>query len=178
MDKIFWVDLEMTGLNHEEHVIIEFASIITDMHFRALDTYETVIYQPQSELDKMGEWCVKTHGDSGLTMKVRHGKPLDEVERVILEKLEQHFPEEAPILAGNSIYQDRRFIDRYMPLLSKKLHYRMLDVSSFKIMFMHKFNRGFAKKETHRALDDINESILELRFYLDFVDTKRMKGKS
>ncbi|PIE91119.1 MAG: oligoribonuclease [Acidobacteria bacterium] len=177
MERIFWVDLEMTGLDPDENVIIEFASIITDLDFKILDRYETVVFQPQEELDKMDEWNTKTHGDSGLTAKVKFGKSLKEVEETVLKKLERYFPDEAPVLAGNSIHQDRKFIDKYMPDLSKKLHYRMLDVSSFKIIFKHKFNQGFAKKETHRALDDIEESILELRHYLDFVSTARMKGK-
>jgi len=169
MKKLFWVDLEMTGLSPQEHVIIEFASIITDMDWNILDEMQEVIFQPQAELDKMDEWCRNTHGASGLTERIPSGILLEKLESRVLEKLDTFFGEDSPVLAGNSIHQDRRFIDRHMPRLSRRLHYRMLDVSSFKIIFADKYGCSYQKKGAHRALDDIVESIEELKYYLNYI---------
>lgn len=170
MQNIFWVDMEMTGLDPKENVIIEFAHIITDLKLNPLDQYHAVIYQPQSELDKMDEWNMRTHGESGLTAKIPQGKPLAEVESEVIDRLKHFFPEEKPILAGNSIHQDRKFIDTYTKRLASLLHYRMIDVSSFKQIYKHCFQLTYQKETPHRALDDIQASIDELKFYMSYVN--------
>ena len=169
MDKIFWVDLEMTGLDPKTTVIIEFAGIITDMNLKKIDTYHAVVFQPPEELAKMDSWNVSTHGQSGLLEKIPNGKPLTTVEREVIRFLKPHFSEEKPVLAGNSIHQDRKYIDRYMKKLSQFLHYRMIDVSSFKQVFNHLYHITYPKQNSHKALEDIEASIAELSFYLSFV---------
>lgn len=170
---LYWLDLEMTGLDVNKEVIIEAACIVTDLNFKELESFETVVKQPQSYLDAMDAWNTEHHGKSGLTAKVPMGMEPDAVEFRLISMIDRHFPESKtnpklrPILAGNSIAQDRLFIDKHMPQLSARLHYRMLDVSSWKIMFNNKFDRVYKKQNAHRALDDIRESIGELRYYLD-----------
>lgn len=169
MEHIYWVDLEMTGLDPKENVIIEYAHIITDLQLNSLDQYHAVVYQDQAELDKMDEWNQKTHGESGLTAKVPFGKPLEQVEIEVIERLKRFFPEDRPVMAGNSIHQDRKFIDVYTKRLASLLHYRMIDVSSFKQVYKHCFQITFEKATPHRALDDIQASIDELNFYMSYV---------
>ena len=165
------MDLEMTGLNPNTEVIIECASIVTDYDFQVLETYETVIKQPQHYLDQMDNWNKKHHSASGLLDRVPYGKEPKFVEDELLALLRRHWPvsdkrDDMPLLAGNSIMQDRIFLDKYCPNLSQKIHYRMLDVTSWKILFNEKYNIRYEKKNSHRALDDIRESIEELKFYL------------
>ncbi len=168
--RFFWVDLEMTGLDDVADSILEVAVVVTDLNFNTLDEYQTVVYQPQSVLDRMNEWCKKTHGESGLTAAVPGGKPLAQVEAELIALARRHFDlKDRIVLAGNSVGNDRRFIDRYMPEFAKLLHYRLIDVSSFKEIFREKYGLGFEKKNAHRAVDDIHESIRELGHYLSFV---------
>ena len=175
LEKLFWIDMEMTGLDITKEVVIEVAVIITDLNFREFETFETVIKQPQSYLDKMDAWNTEHHAKSGLTAKVASGMDPENAEYRLIDLVERHFPESKtnprmrPILAGNSITQDRLFIDKYFKKFSERLHYRMLDVSSWKIIFNNKFDFEYKKMNSHRALDDIRESIGELRAYLDKV---------
>jgi oligoribonuclease len=169
VDKLLWIDMEMTGLDVTREVIIEAAAVVTTFDLDELDTYEAVVQQPQHYLDAMDEWNTKHHGQSGLTARVPTGRPPHDVENDLIEIVARHFPDKKPVLAGNSIAQDRLFIDRHMPRLSAKLHYRMLDVTSWKIVFVEKFGLDYDKKKNHRALDDIRESIGELKFYLQYV---------
>lgn len=165
-----WVDMEMSGLDVGKCRILELAAIVTDSSFKELETYHAVVKQPQEVLDAMDEWCQENHGKSGLTAAVPNGTPEPQVEQEMLALISRHFPaNEKPILSGNSIGQDRKFIDAYMPALAKRLHYRMLDVTSLKIVFNDKFRVRYEKKGTHRALDDIRESIAELSHYLSYV---------
>lgn len=175
MNKLFWLDMEMTGLDVKKEVIIEVAAIITDMQFQELETFETVVRQPQSFLDNMDQWNREHHGKSGLTAKVPNGMMPDLVEAKLCDLVKKHFPDsrQKPILAGNSIAQDRLFIDKYMPDFSERLHYRVVDVSSWKVIFNEKFNFKYSKSNQHRALDDIRESIQELKEYCRFVEIKR-----
>ena len=168
MKKIFWVDMEMTGLDPDYAVILEFAGVVTDLGLEPLDRFQAVIYQPPEELEKMNEWNWETHTSSGLLTLVAKGKPLGQVERDVLAFLKPHFVEERPILAGNSIHQDRKFIDKYMKELSCFLHYRMIDVSSFKQVFKYIYDVNFSKNNTHRAFEDITASIEELKHYLSY----------
>jgi len=166
-----WVDLEMTGLNPAQDVILEVAAIVTNYQLEAKASFHQIVFQPQETLDNMDPWCVQTHGKSGLTKAVASGKPLQEVETMVLDFLKPFFPSpDAIILCGNTISQDRAFIQNYMSRLYQRLHYRVLDVSAFKEVFTRLYDKTFSKKESHRALDDIEESIEELKYYLQFVN--------
>jgi len=167
---LLWIDLEMTGLDEQIDSILELAAVITDTELKPLEEYHRVVFQPDEVLKNMNDWCKKTHGDSGLTAAVPKGAPLATVETELLEILGRHFAtSDRIVLAGNSIGNDRRFIDRYMPELAKRLHYRVIDVSSFKEVFRERFKIHFPKGNAHRAVDDIHESIRELAHYLSFV---------
>jgi oligoribonuclease len=161
----------MTGLDDAIDRILEVAAVVTDLDFKSLEEFDRVVHQPPEVLEKMDAWCKKTHGASGLTEKVKTGEPLAKVEADLISLLDRHFPkkEDKVVLAGNSVGNDRRFIDRYMPAFAKRLHYRLIDVSSFKEVFRQKYGVKFDKKNKHRALDDIYESIAELKAYLNYV---------
>jgi oligoribonuclease len=171
MQKYLWVDMEMTGLDVEKEVPIEIAAIVADLDFKEYETYHAVIRQPKEILDRMDEWNTKHHSESGLTAQVLEGIPIETVERDLELLMARNFHEPA-VLAGNSIGQDRLFINRYMPKFAAKLHYRMLDVTSWKIVMNAKYSRKYDKKNNHRAIDDIRESMKEMEFYLQFVEKK------
>ncbi|BBH54220.1 oligoribonuclease [Fluviispira sanaruensis] len=170
MKYLYWLDMEMSGLDHTKERILEVALVITDLSFHVVKEYISVVHQNEDILKGMDSWCTEHHGKSGLTAKVPHGKPEKEVEQDIIALIQEYSPQEKIILAGNTIGQDRKFIDQWMPDLAKSLHYRMLDVSSFKIVYENIFNKKYDKKHKHRALEDIIESIEELKFYLQFVN--------
>lgn len=174
MKRMFWVDLEMTGLDENLDKILEVAVIITDLNFQALETYHRVVYQPQEVLDAMNDWCKTTHGKSGLTALVPKGTPLETVEKELIELSARHFLQEKIVLCGNSVGNDQRFMLKYLPELSKRIHYRVVDVTSFKEVLRSKWNVNVQKAEGHRALDDIHESIKELQCYLSFIDPARI----
>lgn len=177
LEKILWLDLEMTGLCPETDVIIEVAAIVTDKSFKELDTYHNVVKQEQKYLEAMDSWNQKCHRKSGLYDLVPKGKSLHSVEQDLLSLLESHFQsEELIVLAGNCIYQDRNFIRRYMPRLDKKIYYRMLDVTAWKLIAQQK-GLLFEKANKHRALEDTRESIKELVYYLENIEFKS-KDKS
>ncbi|MGZ3694631.1 MAG: oligoribonuclease [Bdellovibrionota bacterium] len=167
-----WIDMEMSGLEVATCRILEVAAIVTDADFKPLEEYQAVVFQTKPVLDAMDAWCTENHAKSGLTALVPKGKPEAQVEKELLALIDRHFgAKEKPLLCGNSIGQDRKFIDAYMPLLSKRLHYRMLDVTSYKVVFQEKYKIHYEKKGSHRALDDIHESIAELKLYLSYVHT-------
>jgi oligoribonuclease len=168
MERIFWIDLEMTGLDVEKEVVIEAAAIVTDVALGELDTYETVVRQPQGYLDAMDAWNTEHHGASGLTARVPAGREPSLVEDDLIALVAKHFTAPA-VIAGNSIAQDRLFINRGFPRFAGTLHYRMLDVTAWKVMMEARFGIRFEKKKAHRALDDIRESLDEMRFYLRHV---------
>lgn len=168
--RLFWVDLEMTGLDDTVDTILEVAIVVTDIELKPLESYHKVVYQPPQVLEAMNDWCKKTHGESGLTAAIPGGTPLATVEKEIIELIQRHYgSRDRVVLVGNSIGNDKRFIDRYMPEVAKRLHYRVVDVSSFKEIFRDRYGIQFEKKNTHRAVDDIHESIHELEHYLSFV---------
>lgn len=171
MTNYLWIDMEMSGLDVAQCRILEVAAIVTDSTFTPKESYHAVVYQPPEVLARMDAWCTENHAKNGLTAAVAKGAPESQVEQQLLQLVERHWPDDAerPILAGNSIGQDRKFIDAYMPALSKRLHYRMLDVSSFKIVFNDLYGIRYEKRGSHRALDDILESIAELTLYLSHV---------
>src|ERR1041385_7486052 len=120
---LLWIDMEMTGLDVTREVILEVAAIVTTMELEEIETYETVVQQPQSYLDAMDTWNRKHHGESGLTARVPTGRPQAAVEEDLIQLTARHFEEkERPIIAGNSIAQDRLFIERHMPRFAAKLH--------------------------------------------------------
>lgn len=166
----------MTGLDDVKDKILEVAAVVTDMDFNILETLHQVVFQPQDVLENMNDWCKDHHGKSGLTAEVPSGTPLAQVEQGLIALGKKHYgPKDRIVLAGNSIGNDRRFIDRYMPEFAKLLHYRMIDVSSFKEIYREKYKIGFNKANAHRAVGDIHESIRELKFYLSFVQVPAKK---
>src|SRR4051812_11062338 len=178
-DVLVWLDMEMSGLDPDRERIIEMATILTDGQLTEIAVGpELVIHQPDELLAGMDDWNKKHHGGSGLTERVRTSIITEaDAETQTIAFLNAHIPaKDRPALAGNSIHQDRRFIRRYMPLLDKRLHYRMVDVSTVKELARRWYPQIIAKqpqkKETHRALDDIRESIDELRYYKQHVFTQ------
>lgn len=175
--KVFWVDLEMTGLDPEKDPILEVAAEITDFDFNTLATYEAVVAQP-SELviERMGKniwWKDYPENRDEFIEKTKTGKPSAQVESELISLLDQHFHGEPAILGGNSIHNDRNFIKYWWPNLDLKLHYRMLDVSALKVYMQGKYDVEFEKREVHRAFDDIQASIAEWQYYLDILSKSR-----
>jgi oligoribonuclease len=163
--KLLWVDLEMTGLEPKTDRILEVAAIVTDFEYKELGRFESAIQQDVSVLESMNDWCKETHNASGLIKRVMTASSEQKVAADFATFIKKHFDEPA-VLAGNSIQQDRRFIRQWWPEVESLLHYRLMDVSSFKIIMQGTYDITFDKKESHRALDDIEESIAELQFYL------------
>ena len=175
-DVLVWLDMEMTGLEPTRERIIEIATILTDGQLAEIAVGpELVIHQPDEILAAMDDWNTKHHRASGLTERVRASTVSDaDAEAQTLAFINAHVSSrERPVLAGNSIHQDRRFIRHYMPALEKRLHYRMVDVSTIKELARRWYPQIIAKQpqkhDTHRALDDIRESVDELRFYRSHV---------
>ncbi|MBR0467991.1 oligoribonuclease [Candidatus Saccharibacteria bacterium] len=169
--KLLWVDLEMTGLEPEKDRILEVAAIATDMKLNEIARYEAVVKVDERIIKNrmVGDFWEKNNKTrDALIAQNETGRAVKEVERELIEFIEKNFGKTV-YLAGNSIHQDRKFIEREMPELDKKMHYRMLDVSAWKIYFENTLNKKFTKPENHRALDDINGSIEELKWYLTFL---------
>ena len=169
--KLLWVDLEMTGLDPENDRILEVAAIVTDWDFKELATYEGIVKHDISVLsEKLSAnavfWDEYPEARDGLLEQNMRGKTLAEVEDDLLAFINEQCGEGLALLGGNSIHQDRKFIDQWWPKFSKRLHYRMLDVSAWKVVMEGKYEKKFAKPEQHRALDDIRGSIEELKYYL------------
>jgi oligoribonuclease len=173
MDKksnLIWIDLEMSGLKPETDHILEIATLVTDKDLNIIaEGPSLVVYQPESVLDSMDEWCTTHHGASGLTERVRKSDiSLADAEQQTLAFIRQWVDEGASPLCGNSIWQDRRFLIKYMPTIDAYCHYRNIDVSTLKELaarWQPEILNGVNKKGSHRALDDIIESIEELRYY-------------
>lgn len=167
---LLWVDLEMTGLDPKQDKIIEVAGIITDWDFNERKTFEYVIQQDSSCISRMNQFVTDMHTKSGLLQKLNNNQGEDEenVTKKIIDIVQEFSPDQPMILAGNSIHQDRRFVRQYWAELDSLLHYRMLDVSSYKVLFENKFDIVYEKQSNHRALDDIRGSIQELQYYLRF----------
>lgn len=168
---LLWIDLEMTGLDPVKDKICEVAAIATDMDLNKVADYQAVVKVDERLMkDRMvGEfWEKNAASRDALLEQNSSGKPIKAVERELLNFIDEHCDKEL-YLAGNSIHQDRKFIEREMPELNKRLHYRMLDVSAWKIYFEKAKQQKFQKPENHRALDDINGSIEEFKWYLTFL---------
>lgn len=169
-DNLIWIDLEMTGLDTQNDVIIEIATIVTDPFLTVLAEGPVLaIHQPDEILNGMDEWNTRQHGQSGLVQRVRDSRiGMAEAEKETLEFLRQWVPERASPMCGNSICQDRRFMARLMPELEAYFHYRNLDVSTLKELarrWAPEAANGVKKESSHLALDDIRDSIEELKHY-------------
>ncbi len=167
---LVWIDMEMTGLDPEADVILEIASLVTDNNLDVIAQGPALaIHQNESALASMDEWNTEHHTASGLVQRVRRSEvSVTEAEAVTLQFVQRYAEQHAAPLCGNSVWQDRRFLKRYMPLLEDWLHYRIVDVSTVKELarrWKPELVDGFTKKNTHRALDDIRESVAELKHY-------------
>ena len=173
---LLWVDLEMTGLDPVEDRILEVAAIATDWDFNEIAVYTAVKKVGPSLMKErmVGEFWEKfPEVRQALQDQNETGQNGRAVENELIAFLDEHFAaDERVILAGNSIHQDRKFIANEWQRLDARLHYRMLDVSAWKVVFDGKYKKRFAKPEAHRALDDIRGSIMELKYYLGKVRTK------
>lgn len=170
---LIWIDLEMTGLNPEKDRIIEMATIITDSNLNVVAEGPVfAIHQSNELLDGMDEWCTKQHNQSGLVERVQKSSISEkQAEALTLEFLKQHVQPGKSPMCGNSIWQDRRFLNRYMPELEKFFHYRMVDVSTLKELALRwapRVYNGVTKESMHLALDDIRDSINELKHYREY----------
>jgi oligoribonuclease len=170
--KLLWMDLEMTGLDPSRDVILEVAAEVTDFDFKTLASYEAIVKQPRDTvLERMQKniwWKDYPANRDEFVRKLDDGQPSGQVERELIELVEQHFGSEPAVLSGNSIHNDRAFIRKWWPGLDLKLHYRMLDVSAWKVLMQGKYGVIFEKKEVHRAFDDIQASVAELQYYLEW----------
>jgi len=172
-ERLVWIDLEMTGLDTVRHTIVEIAVLITDSNLELVDEgIDLVIHASAEDLERMDDFVQTMHTKSGLLPQIEAStRSLAAAGVEVLEYLGERVPVNTAPLCGNSIGVDRRFLDRYLPTVDQYLHYRSVDVSSFKEL-CRRWNPGVykgrpGKKETHRALDDIRESIEELRYYRD-----------
>lgn len=169
-DNLAWIDLEMTGLDPERERIIEVATLVTDKELNIVAEGPVLaVHQSDDLLAAMDEWNTRTHGASGLVERVR-ASTIDEAEaeRQTIDFLERWVGAGVSPICGNSVHQDRRFLVRYMPALERHFHYRNLDVSTLKELarrWAPEVAAGYTKESSHRALDDIRDSVRELAYY-------------
>lgn len=180
---LVWIDLEMTGLNVEIDRILEIACVITDGNLnKSVEGPDLVIHQSKECLDKMGEWCQEHHGESGLTERVLQSTISEkEAEKQVIEFVKRHVDvnTHTPLIAGNSVYMDLLFIRKYMPDLAVLFSHVTVDVSSVKALCLRWYPRerkkAPQKENKHRAMDDIKESIAELKFYKEHIFKPKSK---
>ena len=176
-DNLIWIDLEMTGLDTDNDVIIEIATIITDSQLQVLAEGPVIaVHQSETVLDAMDAWNTRQHRQSGLVQRVLDSQhSVAEAERETLDFIQKFVPERSSPMCGNSICQDRRFLHRQMPRLEQYFHYRNFDVSTVKEAVKRWYPQGpeFNKNSSHLAMDDIRDSINEMQFYRQhyFIDS-------
>jgi len=174
VNNLVWIDLEMTGLNPDHDVILEIACIVTNSQLTVIkEGPSLIINQPKKKLDQMNTWSQKQHTLSGLVQKVEHSTiSVKQAEKQILNFLRNHCKPGTALLAGNSVWQDRMFMHRYMPTIVDFLYYRLIDVTTIKELINRWYPNNeqvkFSKKDPHRALEDIYESIAELKHYRQY----------
>lgn len=169
--KLLWLDLEMTGLNPQKDRIVEVGAIVTDWDFTEIASFESGVRHERAQLKKLfaaNPWAAARPQNTQELIDLSRKSPSEaDVEAELLQLVEAHFEHDQPVLlAGNSIHVDRGFIRQWWPNLEERLHYRMCDVSAWKVVMVGKYHLEFKKQEAHRALGDIRESIDELQFYL------------
>lgn len=169
-NNLIWIDLEMTGLDPEKERIIEIATIVTDSELNVIaEGPEFAVHQSDELLKAMDSWNTKQHNSSGLVKRVKESTISEsEAEQKTLEFLRQYVGAGKSPMCGNSVYQDRRFLKKYMPQLESFFHYRLVDVSTLKELAQRwapQVYSGLSKESRHLAMDDIRESIEELKYY-------------
>lgn len=174
LEHLLWIDLEMTGLEPTKDRILEVAAIVTDWDFNEIARFESGIGHDLTEITRLldaNPFYTKMKANKQALIELSNSSPAEAaIESQLVDFVRANCDIARPIvLAGNSIHMDRQFINYYWPLVNQLLHYRMLDVSAWKIVFEAKFDRKFTKNESHRALDDIEESIAEMKYYLESV---------
>ncbi len=172
--KVLWIDLEMTGLDPQKDKIVEVAAVMTDWDFNEIAVFESGVGQDEKTIKRRfaaNEWAMNRPAETQELLDLSLRSPASkQVEAELVELVKTHFDTAKPVLlGGNSIHMDRRFIIEEWPELDKLLHYRMLDVSAWKVVFDGRYGKKFAKPENHRALEDIRGSIMELKYYLNKV---------
>lgn len=173
--RLLWMDLEMTGLDANKDIILEVAAEVTDFTFQTLGSYEARIKHNATNMAQLMQanswWQDYPANRDDFLKHASSGKPLKTVEAELIAFVETHFNGQPAILAGNSIHNDRNFIKHWWPAFDLKLHYRMLDVTSFKLLLQGKFGKEYIKSNSHRAFDDIQASIAELQYCLSYLRT-------
>jgi oligoribonuclease len=169
-DNLIWIDLEMTGLDVKREVIIEIGTVVTDAELKVLAKGPALaIFQPEKYLAEMDGWNTKQHNESGLVKRVRHSQlSTQAAEAQTIAFLEHHIAKGLSPMCGNTISQDRRFLEKYMPTLAEYFHYRQIDVSTLKELakrWAPNIAKGAKKQSKHLVMDDIMDSIEELRYY-------------
>jgi len=168
---LVWMDLEMTGLNITQDVILEIATVITDGNLNVIaEGPSFIIHQPEEKLAAMGKWCQDHHGRTGLTSAVRNSTiTLEQAYEETFAFIKKYCPIHTGVLAGNSVWQDRVFLDKYMPHITHYLHYRIVDVTTIKELVKRWYPQNphieYKKNDQHRALSDVYESIAELKHF-------------
>jgi oligoribonuclease len=180
--KLLWMDLEFTDFDYPNACVLEVSVEVTDFNFQTLGNYEARIRNNKDKLVKRFQlntfWQEFPHNRDDFLKHNDQGKPIKQVEQELVDFIDKHFNSEPAILAGNSIHSDRAVIKAHWPALDLKLHYRMLDVSSIKVLMQGKYGVVYEKNNVHRAYDDIQASIAELQFYLDWFAKENKSASS